>query len=89
MSPFRRWLIKTARTVHLYATLFGLVLILFFAVTGFMLNHIEWFEVEQVRTVSRPLPTQKFTNGMLPEPDDRGEASARRRPRRRTGRSGS
>lgn len=77
MSRFRRWLLKTARTVHLYTTLFGLALILFFAVTGFMLNHIEWFEAEHVRTVSRPLPTDRFAGGKLPEPDDQGEASGR------------
>ncbi len=43
MSPFRRWVIKWARTVHLYSTLFALALILFFASTGFMLNHEDWF----------------------------------------------
>lgn len=43
MSPFRRWLIKWARTAHLYTTLFALALILFFASTGFMLNHEDWF----------------------------------------------
>jgi hypothetical protein len=77
MSRLYRWLVKTARTIHVYVTLFGLVLILFFAVTGFMLNHIEWFEMEQVRTVRRPLPTEKFANGKLPEPDESGEASDR------------
>ena len=77
MSRYHRWLVKTARTVHLYATLFGLGLILFFSVTGFMLNHIEWFEKEQVRTESRPISRDKFVNGNLPEPDEQGEASAR------------
>lgn len=43
MSPIHRWLIKSARTVHLYVTLFGLALLLFFSVTGFMLNHEDWF----------------------------------------------
>ncbi len=43
MSPFRRWLVKWARTVHLYTTLFALALVLFFAATGFMLNHEDWF----------------------------------------------
>ena len=36
-------LLKGARTVHLYVTLFGLALLMFFAVTGFMLNHEGWF----------------------------------------------
>jgi uncharacterized protein len=43
MAPFRRWLLKSARTVHLYITLFGLALLLFFSITGFMLNHEDWF----------------------------------------------
>lgn len=43
MSPFRRELVKWARTVHLYVTLFALALVLFFSVTGFMLNHEDWF----------------------------------------------
>lgn len=43
MSPAYRRLLKIARFTHLYLTLFGLVLILFFAVTGFMLNHEDWF----------------------------------------------
>ena len=43
MSPFYRWVVKWARTVHLYLTLFCLGLLLFFAVTGFMLNHEGWF----------------------------------------------
>lgn len=43
MSPAYRWLVKWARTVHLYLTLFALGLLLFFAATGFMLNHEDWF----------------------------------------------
>lgn len=31
------------RTVHLYASLFGLCLLLFFGATGFVLNHEAWF----------------------------------------------
>jgi hypothetical protein len=75
MSRFHRWLLKSARTVHVYVTLFGLALILFFAVTGFMLNHIEWFmpEKPQTRTQERSLPADKLPGGKLPPP---GEASA-------------
>jgi hypothetical protein len=67
MSRLHRWVIKSARTVHLYVTLFGLALILFFAVTGFMLNHLEWFLPDEPRIVkdSRPLPLDK-----LPEPGE-------------------
>jgi hypothetical protein len=69
MSRLHRWILKTARTVHLYATLFGLALILFFAVTGFMLNHIEWFlpDPPQTRREARTLPLDKLPGSRLPE----------------------
>ena len=50
MTPAYRKLLKTSRIAHLYLTLFGLVLILFFAVTGFMLNHEDWFLPAEPRT---------------------------------------
>ena len=50
MHPFHRRLLKVARTTHVYLTLFGLVLILFFALTGFMLNHEDWFGLGEPRT---------------------------------------
>ena len=64
MNLAHRWLIKWARTLHVYLTLFGFMLMLFFAVTGFMLNHENWF-----------LPTQT-TTGKIPckllgSPEDR------------------
>jgi uncharacterized protein len=31
------------RTLHIYLSVLGLVLVLFFSVTGFMLNHDDWF----------------------------------------------
>lgn len=43
MPPLLRFVVKWARTVHLYLTLFCLALLLFFGVTGFMLNHEGWF----------------------------------------------
>jgi len=75
MSRYQRWLLKTARTIHVYATLFGLALILFFAVTGFILNHVEWFESDHIYTVTQSLPTAKLPGGKLPEPDAKGEAT--------------
>lgn len=81
MSRFQRWLLKTSRTVHVYLTLFGLTLILFFAITGFMLNHIEWFlpsdsQLEKLKRVEkRPLPLEKMPGGKLPEPTPDGEAT--------------
>ncbi|QJW95994.1 PepSY-associated TM helix domain-containing protein [Frigoriglobus tundricola] len=82
MSRFHRWLLKTARTVHVYVTLFGLTLILFFAVTGFMLNHTEWFLPDdarleaQTRRDARPLPLDRLPGGKLPVPSEAsGEAT--------------
>jgi hypothetical protein len=59
MSHGHRLLLKYARTVHVYLTLFGFVLLLFFAVTGFILNHEDWFGLDEPhrfeRTGSVPL----------------------------------
>jgi hypothetical protein len=43
MIQAHRVLLKWARTLHVYLTMFGFMLLLFFAVTGFMLNHESWF----------------------------------------------
>ena len=69
MSPQHRWLLKWARTVHLYAALFALTLVLFFALTGFMLNHEDWFSPRDpfTRTWTGSVPT-----GLLQEPDKLG-----------------
>jgi hypothetical protein len=57
MSPVHRWVLKFCRTVHVYLTLFGLVLLTFFAVTGFLLNHYDWFVGE---------PTTRTASGVAP-----------------------
>jgi hypothetical protein len=41
---------KWARTLHIYISLFGLVMLLFFAVTGFMMNHPDWFDLDGTQT---------------------------------------
>jgi hypothetical protein len=41
---------KIARSLHIYLTMLALLLLLFFGTTGFMLNHADWFGLEQVRT---------------------------------------
>jgi hypothetical protein len=46
-SHGHRLVIKWARTVHVYLTLFGFALLLFFAVTGFILNHEDWFGLDE------------------------------------------
>jgi hypothetical protein len=66
MSPVYRELVRWARTVHLYLTLFALALVLFFSVTGFMLNHEDWFvpPTSFDRTHAGKIPTE-----LLAEPD--------------------
>jgi uncharacterized protein len=36
-------LARLARTLHIYLTMFAFLMMLFFAVTGFVLNHEDWF----------------------------------------------
>lgn len=66
-SPIRvRWK-AWLRTLHIYGSLLAMVLLLFFATTGFMMNHEDWFELP-----ARELPT---TIGQVPPellsgPDD-------------------
>ena len=64
MTLAHRLLLKWARLIHVYVTLFGFVLMLFFAVTGFMLNHETWFLPSQ--TALGKIPTE-----MLKAPEDR------------------
>lgn len=58
MAPAYRRVLKLARLIHVYLTLFGLALILLFAVTGFMLNHEEWFGLNE--------PHERLVEGELP-----------------------
>ena len=66
MSPVYRELVRWARHVHLYLTMIALALVLFFSITGFMLNHEDWFvpatSFERERTGT--MPTESLT-----EPD--------------------
>jgi len=45
-----RRLVGLTRTLHIYLTMLGCFLLFFFSLTGFMLNHSEWFGLEEVRT---------------------------------------
>jgi hypothetical protein len=43
-SHHRRLLFKSwSRTIHIYISMLGLLSVIFFSVTGIMLNHEEWF----------------------------------------------
>jgi hypothetical protein len=54
MTHAHRLLLKWARLLHVYSTMFGFILLLFFAVTGFMLNHEDWFLPGQSTTGKMP-----------------------------------
>ena len=54
------------RNLHIYISMFGLLAILFFAVTGIMLNHQDWFGFSE--PVTRKSEAA-FPAGMLKEPD--------------------
>ena len=36
-----------ARSLHIYLSLLGLLLFLFFSITGFMMNHPDWFGIDE------------------------------------------
>ncbi len=62
----QRLLRKWSRTFHIYLSMLGLLGILFFAVTGLLLNHEEWFGLAK--------PTVRKAEGAIPlallkEPD--------------------
>jgi len=62
---FKKW----SRLIHIYLSMLGLLVILFFSVTGIMLNHEEWFGYAE--------PRVKKSEGTIPatllrEPDKLG-----------------
>jgi hypothetical protein len=69
----RKALIKWVRNVHLYVTLFGCALLAFFAITGFMLNHEDWFSPTEPmsRTVQGTIPVD-----LLGSPGKEGDEDA-------------
>jgi hypothetical protein len=59
MEASTQSVVKAIRTLHIYLTMLALLLLLFFGATGFMLNHPEWFGLEDVRT--------RTSKGALPQ----------------------
>ncbi|MES2304759.1 MAG: PepSY-associated TM helix domain-containing protein [Gemmatimonadota bacterium] len=51
MSRVYRSVMAVSRTIHVYLTMFALLLMLFFAVTGLLLNHEEWLGADSVQPV--------------------------------------
>ena len=43
------------RTLHVYLTMAALVMLLFYSMTGLMLNHPDWFGLDSPRTVEKKL----------------------------------
>lgn len=57
---------KLVRTLHIYVSMFGLIILLFFSLTGFTLNHADWFVPE----VARQTPLKGSIDAkLLAEPD--------------------
>lgn len=50
MSKASQDVVAFLRAAHTYLTMFGLLAVSFFAVTGVMLNHAQWFGILDVRT---------------------------------------
>jgi uncharacterized protein len=48
-----RTFINLCRTLHIYLTLLGLLVMLFFGVTGIILNHEEWFMSQTPKVIER------------------------------------
>src|SRR5438067_1400905 len=60
MTARYRWLLKAARLVHLTLSMFGLLVLLFFGLTGLILNHPDWLKQDeaQERTETGALPSR-------------------------------
>ena len=65
----RRSLASWSRWLHIYLSMFGAVAILFFSVTGFTLNHPDWFFSEQTRRITNQLDIALLNQNRLPPQD--------------------
>lgn len=56
---------KWVRVLHIYISLYALLLLLFFGVTGFMMNHPDWFGFGELHTEQREatLPVELCAQG--------------------------
>lgn len=61
-KPWRIWV----RTLHIYASLVGLALALFFGATGFVLNHEDWFLAKAEPVVSEGRLSEGVLQGLEP-----------------------
>ena len=49
MRPLKKELILWTRTLHIYLTMLAVLLLFFFSITGFALNHDQWFQLNTAR----------------------------------------
>ena len=63
--PAFRRILPLTRTLHIYLSLLALGLLFFFAFTGFLLNHDEWFALSNTQTTTSelPLPAEVMASG--------------------------
>jgi hypothetical protein len=73
---------KLVRTLHIYVSMFGLLVLLFFSITGFTLNHADWFGADEPR--NSPLAGRMDVK-LLAEPDKLAVVEALRRDLRLSG----
>ena len=60
---FRRTLAAWSRWIHIYLSMFGLAVILFFSITGLTLNHPDWFFEEQTVQSAGKMRVHWLDNG--------------------------
>ncbi|MES2123497.1 MAG: PepSY-associated TM helix domain-containing protein [Gemmatimonadota bacterium] len=66
MSRLYRSIVAVSRTVHVYLTMFALLLMMFFAVTGLLLNHEDWLGADTIRPTDS---TGEIAPALLSGPD--------------------
>lgn len=67
MSVWRRRLAKYSRWLHIYVSMTSFVLVFFFALTGWTLNHAERFSGQERRTRATGTVDAKWTNTGIAE----------------------
>lgn len=73
---FKRLAASWLRWLHIYASMFGLAVTLFFAATGVTLNHPDWFgETEKSETAEGELKPEWVKYTKLAENTDSGQAA--------------
>lgn len=62
MHVWKRRLAKYSRWLHIYASMTSFVIVFFFAVTGWTLNHADWFSGHEQRATRTGTLDQRLTN---------------------------